>query len=72
MRAGRSGGDDEYLGDDEKVSHFEKHDVEALLVGDGIGGQPGGCNCVYGVTSSVNLTHESLGHGEDNPGSYLW
>lgn len=48
MRAGSPGGDHEYLGDYEKVSDLEQCYVEALLVGDGIGGQPGCCDYVYG------------------------
>jgi len=39
--AGSPGGDHKYLGNDEEVSDFEQRYVESLLVGDGIGSQPG-------------------------------
>ena len=42
------GGYHEYLGDYEQISDFQQDDVLALLVGDGICGQPGKCHCVYG------------------------
>ena len=35
------GGNHEYLGNYEEVSDLEQGDVESLLVGDGIGSQPG-------------------------------
>lgn len=42
------GGYHEYLGDYEQISDFQQDDVLALLVGDGVCGQPGKCHCVYG------------------------
>ena len=48
VRAGVPGGYHEYLGDYEQISDFQQDDVLALLVGDGVCGQPGKCHCVYG------------------------
>jgi hypothetical protein len=67
VRAGSPGGDHEYLGNDEEVSDLEQRDVETLLIGDGVGSQPGCCNCVYGNDLLRQSGNESLGQGEDNP-----
>jgi hypothetical protein len=41
-------GDHEEVGDYEKIADFEENDVGSLLVGDGVGCEPGSGGCVYG------------------------
>ena len=67
VRAGGPGGDHEYLGNDEEVTDLEQRDVEPLLIGDGVGSQPGCCNCVYGNDLLRQSGPKSLGQGEGNP-----
>ena len=47
MGPGSAGGDNENVGNDEEFPDFEQNDVESLLVGNGVGGQPSGGNGVY-------------------------
>ena len=47
MGPGSAGGYYEHLGHNEEIPDFEQNDVQSLLVGNGVGGQPSGGNCVY-------------------------
>ena len=56
MGPGVPGGYHEYLGDYEQISDFQQDYVLALLVGDGVCGQPGKCHCVYGSNLLASAT----------------
>jgi hypothetical protein len=47
MGPGSAGCDYEHVGHNEEIPDLEQNDVESLLVGNGVGGQPSGGNCVY-------------------------
>ena len=66
VRPGSPGGDHEYLGNYEEVSDLEQCDVEPLLIGDGVGSQPGCCHYVYGNDLLRQSGPESLGQDQDN------
>ena len=56
MGTGVPGGYHEHLGDYEQISDFQQDYVLALLVGDGVCGQPGKCHCVYGYNLLASAT----------------